>query len=157
MATTHLSLESIDPSDYVSPDTINNNFAKVDSLGVDYVVESGYSGEWWYRKWKSGRAECGIDDKRFNSMSRNDEWGINTGLYRTSPLSFGAYPFSFKTRPFVVISQNSADPAGGPLGGFVFYDTNTSVTSSPTFRSVDSQKNVLANPHFGIYVVGRYK
>ena len=49
----NMGLTNIDPSDYVSPDTINQNFNKLDALGLDYVVESGYSGEWWYRKWKS--------------------------------------------------------------------------------------------------------
>ena len=153
MTTKNLSLESIDPSDYVSPDTINNNFAKVDTLGVDYVVEAGYSGEWWYRKWNSGRAECGIDDKRFNNIDRKTKWGDT--MYRTNAISFGAYPFSFKVRPFTIISQHSID--GGSLGGYIFYDSSTSTTTSPAFRSVDSVSSRLGHPHFGIYVVGRYK
>ena len=53
----NMGLETINSSDYVSPTPINNNFQKLDALGLDYVVESGRSGEWWYRKWKSGRAE----------------------------------------------------------------------------------------------------
>ena len=61
IVTSNMTLEHIDPSDYVSPDVINSNFDKVDKLGVDYVVASGKSGEWWYRKWKSGRLEQGVD------------------------------------------------------------------------------------------------
>jgi hypothetical protein len=153
MATTNLALESIDPSDYVSPDTINNNFAKVDSLGVDYVVEAGYSGEWWYRKWKSGRAECGIDDKRFDNWDRTSPWG---SLYRTAEArSFGAYPFAFMVRPHAMVVQHSID--GGTLGGYIFYNSSDSTTTSPIFMSVDSVPYTLGHPHLGIYVVGRYK
>ena len=153
MTTKNLLLESIDPSDYVSPDMINNNFTKVDKLGVDYVVEAGYSGEWWYRKWNSGRAECGIDDKRFDNWNRTSKWG---SLYRTdSSRTFGAYPFSFKVRPHVEISQHSID--GGSLGGYIFYNSSDSTTACPTFMSVDTVSSVIGHPHFGIYVVGRYK
>lgn len=152
MATKNLALETIDPSDYVSPDTINNNFNRVDALGVDYVVEAGYSGEWWYRKWKSGRAECGIDDKMFDNWDRTGAWGA---LYRSSARSFGAYPFAFKVRPYVGISQNSID--GGYLGGYIFYLPSDSTTTSPAFMSVDSVSSTMGHPHFGIYVVGRYK
>lgn len=153
MTTKNLLLESIDPSDYVSPDTINNNFTKVDKLAVEYVVEAGYSGEWWYRKWNSGRAECGIDDKRFDNWNRTSKWG---SLYRTdSARTFGAYPFAFKVRPHVEISQHSID--GGSLGGYIFYNSSASTTASPSFMSVDTVSSVIGHPHFGIYVVGRYK
>ena len=62
-STTNLEIEKLNSADYVSVEPINNAFDKLDALGVDYVTESGTSGEWWYRKWKSGRAECGIDQK----------------------------------------------------------------------------------------------
>ena len=83
----NMGLETIDSSDYVSPTPINNNFQKLDALGLDYVVESGRSGEWWYRKWKSGRAECGIDDKNFGTVSITKAWG---SLFQSGQMSFGA-------------------------------------------------------------------
>ena len=33
--TDNMGLANIDPSDYVSPDVINNNFKKLDALGLD--------------------------------------------------------------------------------------------------------------------------
>ena len=37
--TDNMGLVSIDSSDYVSPTDINNNFKKLDVLGLDYVVK----------------------------------------------------------------------------------------------------------------------
>lgn len=56
--TTRLSLQKINGSDFVSPNVFNENFDKIDELGVDYVIESGRSGIWRYQVWKSGKFEC---------------------------------------------------------------------------------------------------
>jgi hypothetical protein len=152
MATANLALEEINASNYITPTPINLNFAKVDKLAVDYIVEQGVAGEWWYRKWNSGIMECAIFDKRFDNIDRKDTWGA---AFRTGAISFGAYPFAFVSRPFVSISQNSID--GGHLGGYIFYESNDSLTMSPNFRSVDSVSSTMGHPHFGIDVKGRYK
>lgn len=57
-STSNLNLNIIDPSDYVDPEVINENTKTLDRLGVDYIVESGQSGNWTYRKYKSGIVEC---------------------------------------------------------------------------------------------------
>lgn len=151
MATANLGLETINSSDYVSPTPINNNMNKLDALGVDYVVAQGKSGEWWYRKWKSGRAECGIDSKQFSEITfRESALG-----YGSTDLSFGAYPFSFAARPFVVITF------GGDLnldsrGSFIALRHSTSTTISPSFFVVDGGNQAM-RPLCGIYVCGRYK
>ena len=148
----NMGLVNIDPSDYVSPDTINNNFKKLDALGLDYIVESGYSGEWWYRKWKSGRAECGIDYKNFGSVAHTTGW---TNMFVSAPLNFGAYPFAFASRPFTSISFESNS---GPVhNSYVSYISSDSTTTSPQFRLVDPRSDTATNAHFGIYVCGRYK
>ena len=69
--TTHMNIQLINSSDFVDPSVINNGFQKLDALGIDYVIESGTSGEWWYRKWKSGRADCGIDSHTFPTSNMN--------------------------------------------------------------------------------------
>ena len=102
--TTNLGLSKIDASDYISPDPINAAFDILDKLGVDYIVEQGKSGEWWYRKWHSGRAECGIDNKNFGDVDHKSAWG---GMYISSQRSFGNYPFAFASRPFTVIAFQS--------------------------------------------------
>lgn len=152
MATTHLGLESVDPSDYVSPTPFNNNFKKLDDLGLDYVTASGKSGEWWYRKWKSGRMECGIDDKNFGNVAHTSQWG---SMYTSAQLNFGAYPFAFASRPFATISFQSN--TGAEHKSYISYVSSTSTTTSPKFMLIDPNSGTATSAHFGIYVCGRYK
>lgn len=151
MITNNLGLESVDPSDYVSPTPFNTNFEKLDALGLDYVTASGKSGEWWYRKWKSGRMECGIDDKNFGNVSINQTWG---GMYVSNQLNFGAYPFAFASRPFATISFQSS--ATAKHYGYVSYVSSTSTTTSPKFVLVEVYSGTESSAHFGIYACGRY-
>lgn len=148
----NMGLETIDTSDYVSPEPINNNFKKLDVLGLDYVTESGTSGEWWYRKWKSGRAECGIDDKNFGNVAHTNAWGA---MWTSGQLNFGAYPFAFASRPFATIVFNSN--TGTEHNSYISLVSTTSTTTSPKFVLVDPYSNTAQNAHFGIYVCGRYK
>lgn len=148
-----MGLELINASDYVSPDPINRNFEKLDVLGTDYVTEQGTSGEWWYRKWKSGRAECGIDSKTFPRQTLvgtqfGDDW-------RTPTLSFGAYPFSFSAAPFSIIAF-LGDVLVAHRGSYIVQGTTASTTQAHNFYVVDSHKDDM-QPVCGILVVGRYK
>lgn len=150
----NMNLVTINSSDYVSPDDINDNFDKLDILGLDYVVESGVSGEWWYRKWKSGRAECGIDNKNFGNMSHNIAWN---SMWRTPEQSFGAYPFSFSSRPFATIVFNSNSAGSTEHYSYIAQGSTSSTTASPKFFLVDPGNTTLTDACFGIYVCGRYK
>ena len=67
--TPNMSLALVPTSNFVTPEDFNRNFEKLDALGLDYVTEFGTSGEWWFRKWKSGRAQCGIDYKEFGDAT----------------------------------------------------------------------------------------
>lgn len=90
--TTNLKMNTIEPSDYVDPTTLNDNFNTLDKLGVDYVTEQGTSGVWTYRKWKSGLAEC---------------WGRTEfeGTYGTGQLQSGfTFPFAFASEPNIALS-----------------------------------------------------
>lgn len=148
----NLELEYINSSDYVSPDPINRNFEKLDGLGVDYITEQGTSGEWWYRKWNSGRMECGIDDKEFPNVSHTTAWGP---MYRSEPLNFGTFPFAFISRPWAVVSYNSNS---GPLQtAFPIIQANSSVTKAPSFYLIAVSSGTMSKPHFGILAVGKYK
>lgn len=153
MATANLGLEIINDSDYVSPTPINNNMEKLDVLGVDYIVDEGTSGEWWYRKWNSGRAECGIDSKQFGQQSLTS--APEGTLYKTGSLSFGSYPFAFAARPYTSIVFEG-DSTNSNRGSFVAQVHSTSTTLSPSFFVVDWSSGTM-NPMCGIYVCGRYK
>ena len=150
----NMGLTTIDPSDYVSPDTINNNFKKLDTLGLDYIVESGYSGEWWYRKWKSGRAECGIDHKDFGDQNLHIDPNLGNA-YETVDLSFGAYPFSFAKCPFAHV-QWEGDANDSSRGAYAVTRHTNSTTNSPSFFIVDWISKTM-HMYAGIYVCGTYK
>lgn len=149
----NMGLVNIDSSDYVSPTDINNNFKKLDVLGLDYVTESGKSGEWWYRKWKSGRAECGIDYKVFGNKSLTDLY--TSFLFRTSDMTFGAYPFSFSSRPYVSVSF--AGDTNSTRGAFPVLRHTTSTTTSPTFFMVAFNDSSDMNVSASIFVSGSFK
>lgn len=155
MATANLGLETINSSDYVSPTPINNNMEKLDALGVDYIVEEGTSGEWWYRKWNSGRAECGIDSKQFGEQTMLDI-AVNGEIFRTPDLSFGSYPFSFASRPNTII-MFEGDLNWDNRASFICIRHSTSTTLSPNFYVADFDKTNKMKPMCGIYVCGRYK
>lgn len=149
MATTNLGMEIVPTSDFVSPEPFNRNFTKLDNLGVDYITSSGKTGEWWWRKWKSGRAECGIDTKNFGAQPM----GAWHGWYATSNyMSFGAFPFSFKSKPFCsIVFQGDTKNSG--RSGFVFQRANSSSTRSPDFYLCDVV-STAGDLVFGIYVAG---
>ena len=69
MPTSHLNLDLIDPDDMVSVDPLNNNFTKIDAANADSIIERGKSGDWWYRKYRNGRYECGIEFKWFDKSN----------------------------------------------------------------------------------------
>lgn len=155
MATANLGLEVINSSDYVSPTPINNNMKKIDALGIDYITEKGTSGEWWYRKWASGRAECGIDSKQFGeqTMIVIAEGGE---IFRTPDLSFGSYPFAFAARPNTII-MFEGDSNWDGRASFICIRHSTSTTLSPNFYVADFDRTHNMKPMCGIYVCGRYK
>ena len=154
--TTNLKITKIEASDYVSPDPINTAFDILDALGLDYVVEqNSNSNGWWYRKWKSGRAECGIDSKGFATVSLS-AWG---SLYISQSYNFGAYPLTFKALPTVTINflQSTSNVAGGMVHIRSRSDSSVGLTKSPNFSVVDASNANYGVPTFGIYVVGRWK
>ncbi len=153
-STTNLDIEKLNSADYVSVDGINAALDKLDKLGVDYIVEQGTSGEWWYRKWRSGRAECGVDDKNFGNVDHKNEWG---GMYTSSTnLSFGAYPVTFASRPFASISFNS-NGTGTTHSSFVIYRSTADTSKSPSFGIADPNSGTVEGCHFGIYACGMVK
>jgi hypothetical protein len=154
MATTNLGLETINSSDYISPEPINQNMEKLDKLGVDYITESGTSGEWWYRKWNSGRAECGIDCKKFAEKTPAS-LSSSSGLYYAGTYTFGAYPFAFASRPYTSITFEGDDNMSDRVS-FVVTKQTQSTTASPYFSIVDTTTVKIA-PYCGIYVCGSWK
>ena len=93
----------IDSSNFSN--NFSNNFSSSFSSSLnatikDYVVETGTSGIWTYRKWNSGIAECwGIYTM---ASSCTLAWG--TLFYSNKTCSRINYPFTFTSRPQETVS-----------------------------------------------------
>lgn len=102
MATTNLGLETIQPSENVSPDKINSNMERLDRLGVDYVTQSGATGVWLWRRWKSGRFECWARLIR-QSLAPTLEGYSEQGYVQVTE----NFPVTFEGMPYVMASARA--------------------------------------------------
>lgn len=170
-STSKLGMSLIDENDYVSISPINSNFITIDSkLGNDYIAECGEtvinSISWWYRKWSSGRAECGCDYHKFGRISDGNIVCSTPfeNVYISDTYTFGAYPITFinvNGHPSVmpIIRVIEIDP------GSAYYkypairqSAIASPTTSPTFVLESATKDfAIGHPAFGIYVTGKWK
>lgn len=153
-ATEKLGMQLIEGSDVVDPSVINDNFKKVDGLAVDYVVESGMSGEWWYRKWNSGRYECGVDRKAFDNVQTGTPI---TDVFFSRRLTFDSFPINFVSPPLSIIQFIEAS-AGNEQ--HVIWTVNTGDATNnrpPNFAVATAIAVNLGTCYIGCYTTGRWK
>ena len=72
---------------------------------ADFIIDQGTIGEWIYRKWNSGIAEC-WSQKLFQNIPCKNQWG-NTYTSGTLAGSNITYPFSFITIPVLSVTIRS--------------------------------------------------
>lgn len=65
----------------------------------DYVVECGTSGNWMYRKWNSGAAECWGKFVHANALACSKQWGILWETDNIGTTDVPNYPVSFTDIP----------------------------------------------------------
>lgn len=152
--TANLNLRTFNGSDVVDYNQINDNYTIIDRLGKDYVTDSGTSGRWWYRKWKSGRGECGIDNILLqNNQNATFSWDWGGGLVRSQDFSVdNSYPLSFSSKPYVnvVLSYlTTAEP-----GIVLQYGISGNERRPPSFFLVRPNKNQLNSCQWSIYCCG---
>ena len=111
-STTNLKLSKINSSDYVSVDVFNENYDLIDAMGVDYIIATGTSDEWYYRKWKSGWVELWTS-KKGNTSS-------DIGYYNM-----------VKNLPFTLASEKHIQASGGVTGKI-----NTNIR----YAAIDNQR-----------------
>lgn len=159
MATTtpNLRLIKTDTSDNVSPAFINDNMDRIDEayadLSVDYVVAQGVQGNWRYRRWYSGLAECWYtatgNTGPWRWWSVKSDWlqyGSNY-IYAEYPLTFVELPLEFASATCET-TDCWLDRTGGETVNRSSYYYVT--TQSDTMKSA-------CNYRFQLYVVGRWK
>lgn len=129
----------------------NGNPAWREESGIDYIVEQGTSGNWAYRKWDSGIAECWWSGN-YGSVTLS----IPLGTDIVSATIQLAFPFTFTEVPSCVIGFE-----GSPTGyaSLQYPGVQASTTQSQGFRLVriGSQSVTLANCRFTATVHGKWK
>lgn len=154
MATSHVGLELINPDDLVSVDPLNTNFNKIDEQLADSIVERGASGDWWYRKYRNGRYECGIEFKWMNksNLTYVDNFGWSDSY------SLPAYPITFVGRPYcniVFLDENGGNYAA--VQAIIAMNKQISRTNPPAFRIGFLHASKPVKPAVGCHVIGHWK
>lgn len=155
MPTSHLNLDLIDPDDMVSVDPLNNNFNKIDAQLADAVIERGASGDWWYRKYRNGRYECGIEFKWFDKSNLTN---VANAYGISKQYDFGPYPITFVGRPYCNITFE--DENGGNYAhcyGWIMMDKSCHRSRTPWFKVAIDRGKAPIKPACGIHVIGRWK
>lgn len=146
MPTTNLGLETILPSDPVSPDPINGNMEKLDALGLDYVVAQGTSGSWRYRRWKSGTYECWgrYSQQSVSPTVQQDDTNGLASFSMTYPVTFVAVPVCLVT----------ARVDGRPQCAVTYVEHGT---SAATWYVGWMQWDAGADVECNVYAIGRVR
>lgn len=79
----------------------------IKGVEIDYIVEQGQSGDWRYRKWNSGWAECWM----FKTFSTGVYTNWDNG-YVGTPTGRFSYPFPFTKTPVEIANLLASSSAG---------------------------------------------
>ena len=136
--------------------TVNSNHAAWDSISQtqDRIISQGVSGDWSYRKWESGIAECWT--KKVVNTDITNAWGqFNLG---TNALNSSSYPVEFVDYPIVTAGAQGVNHNYAVIS--VIESTTNSLTNSPLVyvgRPNNSGVTAFKDYLISIYVVGRWK
>lgn len=110
------------------------------ALKVDYIIEQGTSGDWTYRKWNSGIAECWAYF-RFSNLAMTSSEG--SGYY--APLKTENFPTDlFKTvSPVTTVGPE----LNGSLGGFAISTASKTSVSGYFWATRSVTKTVYLHVH----------
>ena len=127
---------------------INNIEAKLDKIS-DYIIESGTSGIWTYRKWSNGIAECWG-----NTIIAPNVWEVWGNAYEChpylDPISFPANLFSEDPEFF-----SSSCGAQGTIGIENF--GTVSKTQTPILYAVRPNQGNNGNIKVSMRAIGKWK
>lgn len=123
---------------------------------ADFVIDTGTTamgtnGTWYWRKWKSGRAEC-YGRRNYGTMAVTTGWG---GLFRSESFTQSLPSGLFTAAPEAIdISLSSAD-----FGGWICKHETSNPTASSTggFIVVRPASATLSQAYIGFNVIGRWK
>lgn len=130
--------------------TRNDLKAILEGLGLSpsaYIVESGTSGIWTYRKWSDGTAECW---GRTSSSSFTWSSYVN-GLYYSSNNWLISLPFAFADTNYVVTANTYY------VGGAVGWVANSNAMDSSTLKLTIVRNGNSGDVYVNINVKGKWK
>lgn len=120
----------------------------------DHIISQGVSGDWSYRKWESGIAECWLKTIRNTDIAYG--WGeFNISAYA---LNSSSYPIEFVDYPIVTAGAQGINHDYSVVA--VVEGTKTPLTTSPKVyvgRPNGSSVTAFKDYLISIYVVGRWK
>lgn len=114
---------------------------------VDFIVESGTSGIWYYRKWNSGRLEC--HGNYVANIAINTSSG-SYGGYRSANITTTNFPVSFISTPTVLATAQGA-------GGWWVNNVADSNTTRPSFYLSCGASLSSSSRSIAISAYGRWK
>jgi hypothetical protein len=121
---------------------------------VDYVIEQGTDGDWTYRKWASGKAECWASVSF--TLTTKSAWTSGSGLYYSNVTPKKAYPASlFVAMPILFTSIT------GPSGSATLYVLSArdcgSATETDEYRLISSSSSTGASVTLNYHAIGSWK
>ena len=123
----------------------------------DFVIETGTeamgtNGTWYWRKWKSGRAEC-YGCRNYGTMAVTTAWG---NLYRSATFTQSLPSGLFTAVPEVIdISYRGGSGSGGWIANHENSAPSASVTGS--FILVRPASATLSSSYLSFNIIGRWK
>ena len=91
---------------------INNKLKNINNKieSRDYIVEEGISGNWYYRKWASGVAECWFTAPIQRTINVTGKWSTSTLYYSTLYQTYYDYPSGLFIQAPIVTALVDATP-----------------------------------------------
>lgn len=112
---------------------------------IPYLVSSGNSNAWFYRKWSDGIAEC------FGRFRVNEQVTSSWGGAYVGTVKSVAYPFTFTEKPYEVATLHSG------WGGTLYQEGDNSTTTSGSYAPLRMTTASNMGTNFDLYVVGKWK
>lgn len=129
--------------------TGNVNITPANLGEADFVVEQGTGGDWIYRKWNSGIAECWATLTTTARTNSSD----GGGYVSETAVTPSAFPFTFTEIPNVQCSINSSSVTGSPTS-----TAQSSTTSAGSWKLYRNTSNTsTSTKRFNFYVIGKWK
>jgi len=113
----------------------------------DFIVETGTSGIWTYRKWNSGIVEC-WGKYSVSNLACTTALG---NMYRTAVFQPNSFPFTISS-PYLFADYESAG-----YGAFLWATTNASTSAPPSYYLVRPTSSSGITGTVKFYVKGKWK